>query len=185
MTELHKPPGISNEELEELRTYRLAEIVSGEMQDIYDEWIMEGQKGEPYHPSVAIAIFPMFSAGADHHIVFVPQVASFVDDHEPIPVYWKRIKELTLPDRADVYEKAVFRELSTSGDEMLESYFPYQAVHLMPSAVVLFSRTDETKKTAAQESAYLFCPTAIPPSATHRHMILQTESELKKISTML
>lgn len=177
------PPGLSEKDLEEMRKIRMAELLHGDHGNTYDEWILAGKLGEPFDPSVAIALFPMMGKG--RRIIFSPQVDEYVEKHEPITLYWRRLKKLPFPQRAAEYEQKYFKDLVRIGDKILQSYVPFLGMNLMPISIVVFSRPDEQTTLSSNESAYLFSPRIIPPSATYRFIQWQVEEQLTRLASTM
>lgn len=177
------PPGFSEEILEELRQNRMSELINGEYEHAFDDWLLAGERGEPFNPSIAIAIFPMPARGGG--IVFLPQYSEYAQDHDPITAYWRRISTLSLPERANEYERKYFKELARRGDAILYANLPSLALKLLPTGLIVFSRPNPQTTTSSTESAYLFSPTLVPPSATYRHVQLQAKKHLKKLSSAM
>lgn len=184
MLEMLRPPGLSEQDLEEMRRIRMQELVNGVYTDSYDDWVLAGQPKESFNPSVAVAFFPMPARDKGERVltVFVPQVAEFVENHDPVITYWRRIKDLRLPQRALDYEAIYFREEAQVGDQVMKGIIPDLAMNLMPTAMVAFSRREQQIVTAQDESAFLFCPRLIPPTATFRHLQLQVQAQLERLS---
>jgi len=55
-----RPEGfpLSEEELRELRRYRLEDLMQGRMTSIFSEWLLKGGLGNQTGPEAIIAVFP-------------------------------------------------------------------------------------------------------------------------------
>jgi hypothetical protein len=182
MTEARMPQ-FSEEDFIQFRQHQMVDLISGKYQDFYSEWIMSGVLGEKFSPSVAIALFPMPHISPGHEII-VPQVLPFTQDHDSLFYYWNRIREMKLPQRAADYEHIYFAGLAGYEDEILKQSIRGIVRNFMPTAMVVFSRPTPEIKHVSDESAYLFCPTIVPPSAVYRHVIQYADIEMGKLSAL-
>jgi len=187
MAEIILPSGISDKDIQIMRQMRMEELINFKRTDTYSEWVLAGELHESFNPSVALALFPMAAKRKGSGTVFkiIPQISEYVENHEPIITYWKRIQALNLPQRAMEYEAKYFERLSQVGDQVLNAFLPNLGINLMPTAMVVFSRPDPHIVTAAEESVFLFCPTVIPPTATFRHLQFQVQGQLRKLSSSM
>lgn len=173
-----RPPGfpLSEEELQEIKRIRMGEILSGRHISTFSEWVLRGVPKEPFNPTVAIGIFPTPAMGINQAIfVYEPEIDVYEEDHRPLIEYWKDITTLPYPDRVKSIERLQYRHLVERGDEILQGITMQLMKHLMPSAMIAFSRP----KPSSQESAYLICPTFVPPSAAYRHILAQARQNLR------
>lgn len=173
--ERFRPPGfpLSEEELQRLKRIRMAEIIKGVHISQYSEWVLRGIPKEPFRPIIAIGIFPT-PALTQKQYILEPEIYSPRDTQKPLIGYWKEITTLPFPERVKELERRNYRQLVGAGDQILEELSLDLARDLLPSSMIVFSKPDADK----QESAYLICPTILPPSAAYRQIQLQARQYL-------
>ncbi len=175
MIERLRPEGfsITEGELRQIKTLRVSEILEGRHLLTYSEWLLRGSPGEPFSPTAVLAFFPVPAATKEK---FVYEGDAFIehDTQEIRDTYWREAAKLSLPRRVVELETKQYQRLAEKGDVMVNQLRSSLMRWLFPSAMVAFSESSKSK----QESAYLICPTLIPPTAAFRHFISHARSEL-------
>lgn len=165
-----RPEGFpfSEEELQQIKRLRMSEIVVGEHRARYSEWLLRGKLGERFDPSAMLAVFAI-PANTNTGYIFETEAFKDPKSLKEIMEYWKDVALLTLPPRVIGVERVNYQGLERIGDRILVDYLNSLIPDVMPPAMVAFSRSDSSNR----ESAYLFSPTLVPPSAAHRFMVEQ------------
>lgn len=166
---VRRPKGfpLSEGEFHKLKQVNLAKIVTGQLQQHYDEWVLRGTPKEPSHPTVAIGIFPT-PAMTKESFIFEPEVLFLDQDHRSIEDYWTDFLTLPFTDRVRAHEDLYFAG-QKSKEEVFKGFLKVCIQNLWPSVIMLFNRPSKS----SEESAYMISPRFVPPSATYQHLIDQ------------
>lgn len=157
-----RPEGfpLSEEEFREMKIDRMRQLVAGEFRDVFSEWLLRGNLGEPFEPTVALAIFPT-PATTLTGFIHEPEEEIIGVVSRAIPDYWQETLSLSLPERVKILEKRNYKDLDERGGSILQLSVTELARNLLPTAMIVFNQPEGS----TTESAYLFSPTIISPSA--------------------
>lgn len=167
---VQRPKGFpfSESEFHKIKRANLSRIISGQLQQYYDEWVLRGMPKEPFHPTAAIGIFPTPAMTPDLY-TFEPEVLFIDPNHRQAEEYWTDILTLPFTDRVQTYQDKYFADHKGREDEAFKGFLSVCIQNILPSGLVLFSRPGES----SEESAYMVSPRFVPPSATYHHLIDQ------------
>ena len=167
---VRRPKGFpySEREFHQVKLVNLTKIITGQLQQHYDEWVLRGTPKEPFHPTVAIGIFPT-PAMTDDLFVFEPEVLFLDPNHRPIEEYWTDFLTLSFTDRVQDYQNLYFAGQKGKEEEVFKGFLTVCIQNILPSGIMLFSRPI----VSSEESAYMVSPRFVPPSATYQHLIDQ------------
>lgn len=170
-----RPAGFpfTEQQFQQIKQKAMADIITGQYLNTYDEWVLRGTPKEQLNQTVVLGIFPT-PALTPVKYLFEPEVLVVDENHRPIAEYWKDTVALPFTKRAHEYEQRYFKDLVNYGDYILQKYLYTLIGNILPSAMMLFGRTNQSDV----ESAYLIAPRIVPPSAVYKHMIEQANLHL-------
>lgn len=143
------------EQLTQIKRKNVEDIVNGLAQGIYSDWLLVGTLHEKFSPTVAIAFFP--------DIVYTGFTPNKPPPEELLR-YRKTAAGLILPERILRLEREQYGPFVKNGDQILSELSEIATLNLAPTAIIVFNQPNES----GPKSAYLMCPTPIPPSAALR-----------------
>lgn len=152
---VQRPIFLKPEQITPIKQKNIEDIVNGLHLGIFSKWLLTGNLHEEFKPKIAVAFFPDI-----FYAEFTPDKPS----PEDLSRYRKTASGLILPERILQLEKKQYQFLVEESDQILQEISPIASRNLIPTAIIVFNQPNES----VPESAYLFCPTPIPPSAALR-----------------
>jgi hypothetical protein len=178
MVEIVRPKGFphSEKEFAEMLQHRVAEVAVGKHKGQFSEWLLRGELGEVYNPTIALAFFPT-PAENEQKWAYQPVPFYLGDIPRTAEEYWHASLDLPLPERVTNLESKLYKHMVHQGEWMLKSYSIVLMRQLLPSSMIVFSTPDAS----SQESAYLFAPSSVPPSAAYRHFMAEAKAVVQAV----
>jgi len=84
-----RPEGfpLSEEEFREMKVQRIRQLLVGEFKNTFSEWLLKGNLGEPFKPTVALAIFST-PANTPTKFIYEPEQEVIRVSTRAIGDYW-------------------------------------------------------------------------------------------------
>ena len=159
--EIPESNGPGREDLTEVRNRNLVAVLEGRYDHFYSNYLLKGKLGKYFPFLWGAAVFPNVT-GSTFQLFSFSQKGDF-----SVPHCIAEITHLILPARVRGKEQRNFRDVLNKGDQILELI---ERQHFltdmpdMPSVILVFGKP----RPQDEESACMYHPTIVPPSAALR-----------------